>query len=229
MQPAEPRFESRNTKYEVNNKQEALHNHAVLKIETTTQQNSSSTSKHITQTFNEPAPNFKTQTENYPSQPRNTLPETGSKKSLLDILRQKAGDKYTVEEIREAIPLTPEKLNVHIDEYIATIEKAGGKSSTVNTFKMSRLEIENDIFFKFYVSTITGQRAIEQEKMMLTDLLHQHFNNPAITFGVEVEESTEEVITPVTVLNSKQRFELIASQYPLVKVLKERLKLDLDY
>jgi len=155
--------------------------------------------------------------------------DTGPKKSLLEILRQKAGDKYTIEEVQEAISLHLELLQNCIQDYVAIMEKSGGKSSTINILKMARIEIVDDINFKLFVNTLTGQRAIEQEKMVFTDLIHQAFNNRAITFSVVVEASEEDITPPIPILNSKQKFEIIAAQYPLVRVFKEKLKLDIDY
>ncbi len=64
---------------------------------------------------------------------------------------------------------------------------------------------------------------------MLIDHLQTAFNNRAISFDVLVEASEREDIPVHMRLNSKQKFEHIAEQYPLVKELKERLKLEIDY
>lgn len=153
---------------------------------------------------------------------------TAGKVNLLDKLRQQAGDKYTVIEVKEAVPLDLSKLSECVKEYIAILEKQGGKNSTITSFKMARIEIEDDIKFRFYVSTITSQKAIEQERLMLVEVLQKMFNNPAISFAVVVEEGEVENVPLQMALNSRERFELIASKYPMVRELKERLKLDLD-
>ena len=64
---------------------------------------------------------------------------------------------------------------------------------------------------------------------MLIDHLQKTFNNRAIVFEVLVEASEREDIPAHMRLNSKEKFEHIAAQYPLVKELKERLKLEIDY
>lgn len=154
--------------------------------------------------------------------------EAGPKKSLLDILREKAGDKYAVEEVKEAELLTMEKLLACWEIYTAQLEKQM-KHSSAGTFKSARLAIENDIRFSITVSALTSQKFVEQEKMALLDHLHTTFNNRAIFFDVLVEASEREDIPVHMRLNSKQKFEHIAVQYPLVKELKERLKLEIDY
>jgi len=199
---------------------------AVLKIETTDKQdtkNEEKTVNHKPQTvLNEPA---KT---SYQSEIRNQKLETGVKKSLLDILRQKAGDKYTVEEVKEALPLDLETLQQCIDKYILILEKEGGKLSTISNFKRAELVIENELKFKIKVGTLVSQKSIEQEKLAFANVLQETFFNPAIHFSVEVVEGEVEETSPNKSMNSRERFEFIAAQYPMVKVLKDRLRLDLD-
>ncbi len=199
---------------------------AVLKIETNEKQetrNEQETVNYKPQTVvSEPAKN------SYQSEVRNQKSETGAKKSLLEILRQKAGDKYTVEEVKEALPLDLETLQQCIDKYILILEKEGGKLSTISNFKRAELVIENELQFKIKVGTLVSQKSIEQEKLAFANVLQETFFNPAIHFSVEVVEGEVEEISPNKSMNSRERFEFIAAQYPMVKVLKDRLRLDLD-
>ncbi|MDB5209603.1 MAG: polymerase subunit gamma/tau [Sediminibacterium sp.] len=157
-----------------------------------------------------------------------SLNENGSKKSLLDVLREKAGDKYAIEEVKEAEILTMDRLTECWNEYTIQLEKQL-KHSSAGTFKTARLVIENDIRFTITVSALTSQKFVEQERMMLIDHLHTTFNNRAIVFDVLVEASVREDVPVYMRLNSKEKFEHIAKQFPLVKELKERLKLEIDY
>ncbi|NCI48839.1 DNA polymerase III subunit gamma/tau [Sediminibacterium roseum] len=160
--------------------------------------------------------------------PRQAPASNGVKKSLLDVLREKAGDRYAVEEIKEAEVLSMEKLRACWDSYTELLEKQL-KHSSAGTFRAARLEIENEIRFTVTVSALTSQKFVEQEKMMLMDHIHTNFNNRAIVFNVLVEAGEREDIPLHMRLNSKDKFEHIASQYPLVKELKDRLKLEIDY
>lgn len=156
------------------------------------------------------------------------LPPAGAKKNLLSALREKVGDQYAIEEVKEAEILTMERLTQTWAVYTAILEKQL-KHSSAGTFKTARLTIENDIRFTITVSAITSQKFVEQERMSLIDHLQQEFNNRAITFEVLVEAG-EQTDVPVHMrLNSKQKFEHIAEQYPLVRELKDRLKLEIDY
>ncbi len=151
-----------------------------------------------------------------------------SKKSLLEALREKYGDQYRIEEVREAVPLNMEKLQQCWMEYADKMESQQ-KHSAANTFRSARLSIESDVRFIVTVFALTQQRFVEQEKMMVTDMVQQAFNNRGITMQIVIEETEQEAVPAHVVLNSRQRFDKIAEQYPWVKELKDRLKMELDY
>lgn len=157
-----------------------------------------------------------------------TTPAGGPKKSLLDALREKVGDQYAIEEVKEAEVLNIEKLTRCWNEYIQKLEQQQ-KHSSVGTFKIAQLHIEDDIHFSVTVPALTAQKFVEQEKMMLIEHLHNSFNNRAITFNILVEATEREDVPIHLKLNSKQRFERIAEQYPLIRELRDRLKLEIDY
>ena len=164
-----------------------------------------------------------------PAQTR-TIPaqSTGPKKNLLSTLREKYGDQYAIEEVKEAASLEIDKLKACWDAYGATLE-AQQKHSAAGTFKMAVLEIENDIHFTVRVPGLTAQKFVEQERMMLIDQIFATFNNRSIKFSVIVDATEKEDVPIHMRLNSKQKFERISEQYPLLKELKEKLKLEIDY
>jgi DNA polymerase-3 subunit gamma/tau len=153
---------------------------------------------------------------------------TGPKKNLLTALREKYGDQYAIEEVKEAESLNMEKLRACWDAYGSTLE-AQQKHSASGTFKMAVLEIENDIHFTVRVPGLTAQKFVEQERMMLIDQIFATFNNRSIKFSVIVDATEKEDVPIHMRLNSKQKFERISEQYPLLKELKEKLKLEIDY
>jgi len=65
---------------------------------------------------------------------------------------------------------------------------------------------------------------------MLADCIQQAFNNRAIQFQIIIsdDDNINADISPFLTMNSRERFEYIASHYPLVRELKDRLKLDID-
>jgi len=152
----------------------------------------------------------------------------GSKRNLLDGLREKYGRDYQIEEIKEAEALTTQKLRECWNLYISKLEEQQ-KHSAVSTFRLAVLKIEAENFFSVTVNAVTQQKFIEQERTLLLDHIQTSFSNRSISFKVFVEEGEKEKLPPHLTLNSREKFERISEQYPLIKELKDRLKLELDY
>ncbi len=152
---------------------------------------------------------------------------TSPRKTLLEILREKAGNKYDVIEVVEAEALNMDKLSQCWEEYAMQLEK-DKKHSSAAAFRISILNIISDIKFTVTVFGLTSQRFVDLERMTITDLIQQKFSNRAITFQVIIQEEEKEEIPQHLLLNSRQRLERIVELYPLVKELKDRLKLELD-
>lgn len=159
---------------------------------------------------------------------RSALPQPKSKKSLLEGLRDKYGDQYQIEEVKEPIPLTMEKL---MEIWLVYAAKLAGqqKHSASNTFKICNIEIESDATFIVKVNALIQQTFIEQERTILLDAIQTAFHNRGISFRVVLEDLSEEEAPPVQVsLNARQRYEKLCGTYPWIKELRERLKLQLD-
>lgn len=173
----------------------------------------------------------KTKVEEPPAPPKKVVkPSTAndSKKNLLEILRTKVNEHVNVLEVKDAEDLNFEKLTNCWNEYCERLQKDGGKPATVGTLKMAKLNLIDEVSFSVTVQALTQQKFIEQEKMQLTDFIQQAFNNRGIRFTILVEHTLTDEIPDQLTMNSKQRFEKMVEKYPLIKDLKERLRLDLD-
>lgn len=158
-----------------------------------------------------------------------TPASTGPKKNLLDALREKAGNSYNVIAVEEAEVLDMIKLRNCINEYIEIMQQQGGKNSTIGTFKIAKIDILDDISFRITVNAFTQQKFVEQEKMMLADHIQTAFKNRTITFTTLVDDLDVKQDVPLYLtLNGRQRFERMAEQYPMLKVLKDKLKLSIE-
>ncbi len=154
---------------------------------------------------------------------------TNKQKSLLEVLREKAGDKYSISEVQEALPLTLEKLTLSWNGFIEKLKKQGNKFSTVKTFELATLEIINEQSFRVTVTALTQQKFIEQEKTLVLDEIQTAFNNRGINFVIDINDnSTPEEIPLNKKLTNKEKLAFIANNYPLVLTLKEKLNLSLD-
>jgi DNA polymerase-3 subunit gamma/tau len=153
---------------------------------------------------------------------------TGGKKSLLAVLQQKYGNDYSIEEVKDAISLNMETLQQCWNDYAVQMEKEL-KHSVAGTFKIATLQIEDPTHFTITVPALTAQKFVEQERMRLMETIWERFQNRAIQFSILVDAGEKEDVPLHLKLNSKQKFEHIAKQYPLVQELKERLNLEVNF
>ena len=103
------------------------------------------------------------------------------------------------------------------------------KNASSQSFEGAILNIIDEQSFEILTKNILEQRFIEQEKRNLSDLLQQVFNNKNLSFSVSVRENGNPDIHQEKPLSKREQFQQIAEQYPLLKELKDRLKLELDY
>jgi DNA polymerase-3 subunit gamma/tau len=155
-------------------------------------------------------------------------PAVGGKKSLLAVLQQKYGNDYNIEEVKDAISLNLETLQACWDDYAVKMEKEL-KHSVAGTFRIATLQIEDPTHFTITVPALTAQKFVEQERMRLMETIWERFQNRAIQFSILVDAGEKEDVPLHLKLNSKQKFDHIAKQYPLVQELKERLNLEVNF
>lgn len=151
---------------------------------------------------------------------------TAPKISMLQNIRQQFSGKQNAGH-EAAIALTEERL----DEAwkIFTQQLRDKKNPAVQSFVIARLKIINDGSFEILCNNNLEQKFIEQERTVLNEFLQQHFNNRLLSYSIIIDEtnvSDEPIERP---LSTKDQFLKIAEQYPLVKELKDRLGLQLDY
>jgi len=152
----------------------------------------------------------------------------GGKKSLLAVLQQKYGNDYNIEEVKDAISLNMETLQQCWNDYAVKMEKEL-KHSVAGTFRIATLQIEDPTHFTITVPALTAQKFVEQERMRLMETIWNRFQNRAIQFSILVDAGEKEDVPLHLKLNSKQKFDHIAKQYPLVQKLKERLNLEVNF
>jgi len=103
------------------------------------------------------------------------------------------------------------------------------KNPAFQSFDRATLRITDHQTFEVVTYNNLEQKFIEGEKRVLSEFLQKAFSNKALSFSVIVEESLEEEGPMEKTLNRREQFQQIVEQYPLIKELKDRLKLDLDY
>ncbi len=172
----------------------------------------------------EPEPGFE---KKVPKQ--TALPNDLPKKSLgsLDAIRKKvtAQNKANGNGVKE---LTEEELKVCWNRFIEKLNSKKNHSAVTN-FKMAGLKIIDNNSIEIITENNIQQKFIEQERAELVDDLQQYFCNRQLTYNVIINEKEGMGEPAEKPLSSREQYLKIIEEYPLVKELKDRLRLELDY
>ena len=144
----------------------------------------------------------------------------------LDKIREQYANKGQHRE-EESIALEPVMLKKYWDEYAQQVK--ANKNPAFTSLDNARLEILDPSSFEVQTNNNLEQRFIEGEKRLLSEHLQKAFRNRALFFSVTVKENPGYEIPTEKHLNKKEQFILLVENYPMVKELKDRLKLELDY
>lgn len=110
-----------------------------------------------------------------------------------------------------------------------TFDLKRNKNSAAQSFESAEIRILDEQRFEILTNNNLEQRFVEQEKRKLSDLLQEKFRNKNISFSVIIREQSSDHIHLEKTLSKREQFQQISELYPLVKELKDRLKLELDY
>jgi len=146
----------------------------------------------------------------------------------LAALQEKYGKEYDIQEVKESTPLSLDILQKCWDEY-AVILEANAKHASAGTFKVAQLNIIDEWHFTVTVGALTAQKFVEQERLNVLERVWDLFQNRTIQFDILVEAGEKEDVPLHMRLNSKQKYDRIAEQYPLVSALKKRCNLEVYF
>ena len=124
--------------------------------------------------------------------------------------------------------LTIEELHKAWNSYIKKLEETKDPSAVTN-FKNAELKIVDANCFEIIVSSNIQQKFIEQKRATLIDHLQNHFGNKNLTYQLILVEDTSNDDPKEKPLSTKEQYLKMIEQYPLVKELRDRLNLELDY
>lgn len=141
-------------------------------------------------------------------------------------LREKIAQQNNVGGV-ESIPLSIEKLKEGWNEYIEIL-KENKNHSSVTIFGMAVLNIVDADRFEITVENAMQYKFVEVERSGLIEHFTRKFNNRSLTYQLLIDKNAaKEEDAPAAALTSKQKFQLISEQYPNVRLLKEKLRLDI--
>jgi DNA polymerase-3 subunit gamma/tau len=154
-------------------------------------------------------------------------PASTNKISALDKIRkQYQGNGASANGVNNQ-PLQEAELQKAWTDYSQQLKEA--RNPAAQPFEMAVLRIKDENSFEAVTSNNIEQKFIEQDRNKLFSFLKERLNNRLLQFTVVVEERPDQRPKIEVPLSSKDQFQKMIEQYPLVKELKDRLKLDLDY
>jgi DNA polymerase-3 subunit gamma/tau len=162
--------------------------------------------------------------------------------SAVDTITAKPVSKFkrltSLEKIREkvalehrnnqVIALNEEELYIAWGLYIEELVRNNNPSAVAN-FKAANLTILDSNCIEIVATNKLQQKFIEAERGALITHLQQHFNNRFLTYKVRLELDESKQAASEVHLSTKQQYLKIIEEYPLVKQLKDRLGMQLDY
>lgn len=147
--------------------------------------------------------------------------------SALDKIRKqfKGNGQSTQEE--NLVPLELGLLQQVWNEYVQKLREA--KNPACQPFDLATLLIKDENSFEVITSNNIEQKFIEQERNQLFTFLQSRLKNRLLQFYVSITDNPDQKPVIEIPLSSRDQFIKMVEQYPLVKELKDRLRLDLDY
>jgi DNA polymerase-3 subunit gamma/tau len=145
----------------------------------------------------------------------------------LSKIRQQFSRSASVSDETHAKPLSEETLLQCWKIY--TQQLSDNKNSAALSFQRALLHITGQHSFEVITNNNLEQKFIEQEKRNLSDYLHKVFGDETLSFVIIIQPKQNEQEPDEKNLSKREQFQKIIEQYPLVKELKDRLKLELIY
>lgn len=152
---------------------------------------------------------------------------TTGKLGSLQKIRQQVSSAAQSEKAVSAIHITPDLLQTAWQEFIDLLKN--NRNPAAQSFEMAELRVVNAEQFTVVTPNNLQQKFVDGERIALTEYLQNRFHNRRLSYQVVVELREDLAIKIEAPMNSKERFQQLAEQFPLIKELKDRLKLELDY
>jgi len=162
------------------------------------------------------------------SAPIQTKPKTiapsapGKLSSIRGKVAESAGKK------KEAVKLDADSLSKAWEDYTAQL-RSNQKLSAATNFEMMTPGVAAEDVIEIECPGDIQLGFLRQEKSLLADFLQSFFSNPSLTIHPKLSEKAADSIQPTAVFSTKEQYLKLIEKYPLVKSMKERLNLELDY
>jgi DNA polymerase-3 subunit gamma/tau len=149
-----------------------------------------------------------------------------SKLSSLEAIRRQL-DSVNESAARVDHPLDKESLQQAWMQFVEQLKK--DKNPAWQSFEVAQLNITDEHSFEAVVDNNINQRFLEFERNKACSFLQQHLKNRKLKFHITLTENPQQTTITDLPLSSKEQYLKMVEQFPLVKELKDRLRLELDY
>lgn len=158
-------------------------------------------------------------------QPKDQKPAT--KLSALDKIRKQYQTNGTNGNENINHPLQKEELQEAWASFVIKLKET--KNPAAQSFQSAILRIKDENSFEAVTTNNIEKQFIEQDRNRLFTFLQEKLKNKLLQFNVIAEENIGDRPPVEIPLSAKEQFLKMAEQYPLLKELKDRLRLELDY
>jgi DNA polymerase-3 subunit gamma/tau len=152
-------------------------------------------------------------------------PASGANMTLANIRNKIANQQRKKEELTK---LNEELLHQAWGQYIEKLIELKNPSAVTN-FKHAILRVIDENTFEISTESVIQQKFIEQERGQLIAHLQDFFKNRQLSYQLVLQQKEENESAKEKPLSSREQYLKIIEMYPLVKELKDRLGMDLDY
>ncbi|HEX2534754.1 MAG TPA: DNA polymerase III subunit gamma/tau [Chitinophagaceae bacterium] len=177
-------------------------------------------------------PNTKPQTPPNTTNTTNTTSTTNTtnttkKISSLEAIRRKVQAESGAGMAIEDKPLEQETLQAAWKRFIERLKKE--KNPASQSFELAELIIRDADSFEATATNNLQQKFLELERNKACEYLQTELGNRRLQFSILLIESKTEYVPQDLPLSSKQQYQKLVEEFPLVKELRERLRMDLEF
>ncbi|HEY0067258.1 MAG TPA: DNA polymerase III subunit gamma/tau [Flavisolibacter sp.] len=124
-------------------------------------------------------------------------------------------------------PLDEQTLKAAWQKVIVRLKEE--KNPAWQSFELAELRITGENSFEAVVTSNISQRFLEMERNKTCEFLQKELQNRVLKLTIVLVEGPKEEIQTERPLNYREQYMRIVEQFPLVKELKDRLNLELDF
>jgi len=156
-------------------------------------------------------------------------PTTNSPKLTgLAAMKQAFAAQQTTETKQESIPMTLGALSVYWDEFIDRFRQAN-KMTVVSNLQLAVISMIGPEEIGITSRNIVQFRFMEEEKLSISQFFKDKFRNNGLVLTLHLDESQQTADIGPAPLSTREKFAKMIEKYPLVKELKDKLNLELDF